>query len=138
MSDCWSETAQINVSFSKRQQREQKIDMFVQSTCDAGEMSDSALRNLCVLLLLLEHFSQSRFYEHIMSSANSVDKTEKKKEWGNLGIALINAWNQKERRVREECREKGGQSPLKRNETNGFEMLFDAMRFFCGDYPKAG
>lgn len=54
----------------------------------------------------------------------------RKNEQNNLGIALISVWNQRERRASERRREKGGQSPQKRNETNGFEMLFDAMSFF--------
>lgn len=44
-----------------------------------------------------------------------------------LGIALISVW----RRVRELYQEKV--TPLKRNETNGFEIPFDAMKIFSRD-----
>lgn len=81
MSDNWSETAQMNVS--RRQRREQKIDFFVQSTCDAVKCQ-SQLLGKCVMLLL-EHFSQSWFHKHTLSSSNSVDKKWEKKWAGQFG-----------------------------------------------------
>lgn len=65
-----------------------------------------------------------------MLSSNSAERSELKKtetEWDNVGIAPIFVWNQTERRAVEK---KGRRSPQKGNETNGFEMLFDAMIFF--------
>lgn len=84
--------------------------------------------------MLLEYFSQSRFHKHTVSSSNTGKKNKKKKkqagQFGNSPDFCV----EPERKESEEGRlEKGGQSPQKRNETNGFEMLFDAMRFFSAN-----
>lgn len=74
----------------------------------------------------------SIFYNDDLSS-NTCKKGEKKNLQDILGIALISLWNQKKKESKGRALRKEGDSLQKRNETNGFEMLFDAGRLFSGD-----